>query len=116
MLCLFAVAAALAADPGHRFGVHPEAEGLPDLVVDEEVLRASIRIDSIRNDDPCLIDEGCLLAAHPNGRPFNDQLEMRRLVRFSTRVWNTGTADVHLGLPPMPEGAGPAPAGRDVDQ
>jgi hypothetical protein len=99
-----------------RFGVHPDAQGLPDLLVDADVLRSSVRVATIRNDDPCLLVEGCLLAAHPNGRPFNDQLETRKLVRFSTRVWNTGTADVHLGLPPMPEGAGPAPESQHVDE
>jgi len=108
--------ACVAVDPGHRFGVHPDADGLPDLVVDEQVLRASVRVATIRNNDPCLIVEGCLLAAHPSGQPFNDRVEERRLVRFSTRVWNMGTADVHLGLPPMPEGAGAAPEGQHVDE
>jgi len=96
-------------------GLHPNATGLPDLVVDERVLLESLRFDTIRNDDPCLLVEGCLMAEHPNGEPFNDTLEDRRLLRFSTRVWNLGTADVHLGVAPMPEGAGPAPENASVD-
>jgi len=96
------------------FGVDPDDLGLPDLVVDGDVLRDSLALDSISNSDPCLLVEGCLLAAHPDGSPFVDATTRRRLLRFSTRVWNVGTADVLLGRAPAPDGAGPAPPGTDV--
>jgi len=73
---------------------------LPDLVVDADVLLASLRSATLANTDPCLVGEGCLLAAHADGHAFDDTRETRRLVRFSTRIWNFGTSDLHVGLPP----------------
>ena len=88
---------------------------LPDLRVDADVVRKSLSHDSIANNDACLIDEGCLVATHPNGSVVDDSAQRRHLVRFSTRIWNLGDSNVHIGRAPMREGTGPAPNGTVVD-
>ncbi len=88
---------------------------LADLRVDADILQKSLSRDSIANRDPCLIDEGCLVAVHPDGTVIDDSAQRRQLVRFSTRIWNTGDENVHIGRPPMREGEGPAPNGTAVD-
>jgi hypothetical protein len=62
---------------------------LPDVTIDPDVLRRSIRID-YRDVEPgsCEIAEGSVNAP---GR--------RRLMYFSIRIPNYGTADMHLGPP-----------------
>ncbi len=81
---------------------------LPDLRVDEELLKSTLAIDVISNRDPCLIDEGCLLAAHPrDGALIDDRLEHRRLIRFATKIWNDGPDDLIIGHPPFREGVIP---------
>ena len=78
-----------------------------DLIVDSDILKGSLARDSIANTDPCLVEEGCLLRTHPNGHRFRDPIERRQLLRFSTRIWNVGSADVVVGRPPYPEGVVP---------
>jgi hypothetical protein len=67
----------------------PQAVFLPDLTIDGDVLRQSIRFSSerIRPND-CAAVEGCVTGT---GR--------RRLMRFSVFTPNIGTADMVLGDP-----------------
>lgn len=60
-----------------------------DLIVVEEVLKNSLRIDSIYNQDPCFIAENCLSG---NGA--------RKIIRFTTEIKNIGGRDFYLGSPP----------------
>lgn len=70
-----------------------------DLVPDGEELRRSVRVQhGFTSTDACLVSEGCL-AAGTLGTP-------RTLLRFSTRVWNVGTADLLVGKPPARGGEG----------
>jgi hypothetical protein len=68
------------------------AQGVPDLVVDADLLGSSTRFDV-----DTFPDAACELAAADRcvGAPG-----ARRLLRFSVQVENRGTADVVLGKPP----------------
>jgi hypothetical protein len=69
--------------------VRAGAAELPDLTIDGDVLRRSIRIETARfNADSCAVIEGCVNAT---GR--------RKLMRFSVFTPNIGTADMFLGNP-----------------
>lgn len=62
-------------------------QGQPDLVVLEAPLRTSIQLARVIAD-ACTIEEGCL-TAYGN----------RDVIRFSTHIQNTGTADYYVGTP-----------------
>ncbi len=67
------------------------ALALPDFQPDGAHLQQSLSIDYIDADqDPCLIQEGCL-----------EGPGIRKILRFSTMVHNSGTEDVYLGQPPI---------------
>jgi len=61
---------------------------LPDLLFREDVLKSSVILDTIVNNDPCLINEGCLTG-----------YGVRDIIRFSTRIDNIGNADYFIGDP-----------------
>jgi hypothetical protein len=66
-----------------------QCQDLPDLRLDETVLRDSLHVTSASfAADNCALREGCVDA------PGN-----RRLVRFTTMVGNFGTADLFIGSP-----------------
>lgn len=58
----------------------------PDLIVNQDSLISSIELDTIINDDECMIREGCLSG-----------LGEREVIRFTTVVQNIGEADYLLG-------------------
>lgn len=60
----------------------------PDLELDEAIFAASLIPDTVFNDDPCLIEEGCL-------RGYGD----REVIRFTTRMHNRGERDYYIGTP-----------------
>ena len=61
----------------------------PDLTMLEEPMRKSMQIDYVNADeDPCLINEGCL-----NG------YGMRTVLRFDTHIKNIGDQDYFIGKP-----------------
>lgn len=60
----------------------------PDLEVDQLVFQESVFLDSIQQNDVCLIEEGCLTGP---GK--------RYIVRFSTLIKNIGNADYIIGSP-----------------
>lgn len=60
----------------------------PDLIVNAEVFKSSLILDSIVNDDPCLIREGCLQG-----------YGVRDIIRFTTQIENIGGADYIVGPP-----------------
>jgi len=62
----------------------------PDLVVVSPLLKTSMRLDSLTNNDPCTIQEGCIKG-----------YGKRYIVRFDTRIENTGSADYYIGKPPL---------------
>lgn len=62
----------------------------PDLAINQDVLRESIKVDSIFNEDGCWIEEGCL-------KGFG----MREIIRFSTRFENIGELDYYIGEPSL---------------
>ncbi|KAJ1556019.1 hypothetical protein HK405_008701 [Cladochytrium tenue] len=63
---------------------------LADFVPDQGYLARTMSLDYVDADaDPCLVHENCL--SGPG---------MRRVLRFGTKVHNTGTADAILGGPP----------------
>jgi hypothetical protein len=61
---------------------------LPDLVLDEAYLVDTTVLDSVRVEDMCLLNEGCVTG-----------LGERRVVRFGSRAGNVGDADFVLGTP-----------------
>lgn len=64
---------------------------LPDLVMDGEYLRSTIREDFVdASADICLFQEGCVTG---DG--------VRRVIRFATRTGNIGTADIVAGRPSL---------------
>jgi hypothetical protein len=70
-------------------GSGAEAGPLPDLILDDVYLMATIQQDFVdAAADQCLFNEGCVTG---EGR--------RRVVRFGTRSANVGTADVIVGEP-----------------
>ncbi len=66
----------------------PNCPNGPDLVMRQDVLETSIYLSTIDNTDNCMIEEGCI-----NGYGVRD------IVRFSTRIDNTGEADYYIGSP-----------------
>ena len=60
----------------------------PDLEVDQSVFEKSVFLDSIQQNDACLITEGCLTG------PGN-----RYIIRFSTLIKNIGNSDYIVGSP-----------------
>ena len=77
--------------------------GGADLVIDKERLAESLSTDTIRSDDPCLVDEGCLSGPSVNAL-MDDDLEagppVRKLIRFTTAIWNVGDEDLEVGAVP----------------
>ena len=62
----------------------------PDFAVREDILKASIKVDSIFTDDNCWIEEGCLKG-----------IGMREIIRFTTRFENIGELDYYIGQPDL---------------
>ena len=68
---------------------------LPDLTIDEEALRQSIRVDEANfSADDCAVDEGCV-----------GDTGLRRLLRFTLSTPNVGGADLFVGDPAESEEA-----------
>jgi hypothetical protein len=67
----------------------PDCPEQPDLVVNSDLLKSSFKFDSLQNNDPCYIQEGCLKG-----------MGQRYIIRFSTRIENIGDADYYIGKPP----------------
>ena len=67
----------------------PDCPEQPDLVVFSDLLRTSFKFDSLQNNDPCYVQEGCLKG-----------MGQRHILRFSTRIENIGDADYYIGKPP----------------
>jgi len=85
----------------HVLAAAATASHLPDFVVDPHVLAHSLGRDYVPADaDQCAIEEGCSTKALYPGEP-------RTLLRFSTRIWNFGTADVRLRIPDDPDSLTP---------
>ncbi|NNE29166.1 MAG: T9SS type A sorting domain-containing protein [Saprospiraceae bacterium] len=66
----------------------PECPQAPDLLLDQDQLISSLYLASIDNDDPCLIEEGCLTG-----------YGKRDIIRFSTVIANIGDLDYFIGEP-----------------
>lgn len=62
----------------------------PDLMVVSPLLKTSMKLDSLTNNDPCTIQEGCIKG-----------YGKRYIVRFDTRIENIGAADYYIGKPPV---------------
>ncbi|MEM6321095.1 MAG: lysyl oxidase family protein [Bacteroidota bacterium] len=62
----------------------------PDLAVREDILFSSIYADTIRTDDECWIEEGCLTGTG-----------LREIIRFTTRFENIGELDYYIGEPTL---------------
>lgn len=60
----------------------------PDLVMDLGHLRSTLKIKQIENNDPCLINEGCM-------RGYG----LRDVINFTTTIHNIGEADYFIGEP-----------------
>ncbi|MFK7904092.1 MAG: lysyl oxidase family protein, partial [Chitinophagales bacterium] len=73
---------------------HPNCPDGPDLVVLEHVLRNSLQLSYLQNEDACAIQEGCLQG-----------YGTREVLRFSTHIRNIGDKDYYLGKPPQSGGA-----------
>ena len=66
-----------------------EGGGLPDIVVNGEVLQRDLGFQIVdAADDPCLIGEGCLNGPGP-----------RLVMSFSSQTENIGPVDFHIGDP-----------------
>lgn len=66
----------------------PACPQAPDLFLNQEVLRSSIYLTTIANNDACLIEEGCLSG-----------FGQRDIIRFSTYIANIGELDYYIGEP-----------------
>ena len=62
---------------------------LPDLVVESQRFRESLRTDILETHDPCFIEEGCVTG-----------LGDRQVLRFITEIKNIGEEDFYVGRPP----------------
>lgn len=71
------------------YNPNPNCPEQPDLIVQSDLLRTSFKFDSLDNNDPCFIQEGCLKG-----------MGKRYILRFSTRIENIGDADYYIGRPP----------------
>jgi len=60
----------------------------PDLVINQDTLMRSLRLDTLHANDACLIQEGCL-------RGYG----VRDILRFSTQIENKGERDYFIGKP-----------------
>ncbi len=69
---------------------NPACPSGPDLSIRQDVLLSSIIVDTINNEDDCLINEGCLKGF---GR--------REVIRFTTRFENIGQQDYYIGKPTL---------------
>jgi hypothetical protein len=75
-------------DAAAELDANPAARPLPDLVLDGAYLRDTTLQAFIDVDDPCLVDDLCVTG-----------LGRRRVVRFGSRIGNTGSADLVVGAP-----------------
>lgn len=66
----------------------PDCPDAPDLLVRQDILVNSLRLDSINSTDACLIEEGCLQG-----------YGMRDIIRFTTWIDNIGELDYYIGQP-----------------
>lgn len=73
---------------------HPNCPDGPDLVVIESVLKNSLQLSYLQNEDACAIQEGCLQG-----------YGIREVLRFSTHIRNIGDKDYYVGKPPSGAGA-----------
>ncbi|MFK7932535.1 MAG: lysyl oxidase family protein [Saprospiraceae bacterium] len=64
----------------------PECPNAADLIIREDVLRNTLRLDVVDNSDGCLISEGCLTG-----------YGLRNVLRFDTRIENIGELDYIIG-------------------
>lgn len=67
----------------------PNCQRLPDLTVDEGLLRETVNLDVLDNPDDCAVAEGCLRGT---GK--------RYILRFDTRIMNIGDAHYYIGQRP----------------
>ncbi len=67
---------------------NPDCPDSPDLMLRQDMLVNSLRLDSIESTDPCLIEEGCLQG-----------YGMRKIIRFTTWIENIGELDYYIGEP-----------------
>lgn len=68
----------------------PNCTDLPDLVIREDVLKATFHPMLIPNADACAVQEGCI-------RGFGDRV----VLNFTTHIQNIGVADYFIGSPPV---------------
>ncbi|RME96247.1 MAG: T9SS C-terminal target domain-containing protein [Bacteroidetes bacterium] len=66
----------------------PDCPDGPDLLISQEELAETLLLTTIENNDPCLIEEGCVSGY---GR--------RDVIRFSTKIDNIGATDYYIGQP-----------------
>jgi hypothetical protein len=67
----------------------PECPDAPDLIILQDVLRASMNLGFMPNSDECAVSEGCLRG-----------LGNRYIINFTTHIKNIGTQDYFIGSPP----------------
>jgi Lysyl oxidase/Secretion system C-terminal sorting domain len=68
----------------------PDCNNLPDLLVHQQTISSTLRLDTENNSDACLVNEGCI-------RGYGT----RNLIKFSTRIDNIGEIDYYIGPPPV---------------
>ena len=62
----------------------------PDFKIREDILLASIAVDTLFSEDNCWIEEGCLKG-----------IGLREIIRFTTRFENIGELDYYIGQPSL---------------
>lgn len=62
----------------------------PDLLIRQDTLLSSLRLDTIHSEDACLIQEGCV-------RGYG----VRQVLRFTTQIQNVGERDYYIGTPSL---------------
>lgn len=67
----------------------PDCPYAPDIAIDESLLRSTIELADHFNDNPCLLQEGCVTG-----------FGMRHIIRFDTRFTNVGNRDYYIGPKP----------------
>lgn len=71
------------------FNGDPDCPEGPDLAIDEDRFKTSLSRSVLDNDDPCLLQEGCIKG-----------YGKRTIIRFDTWIDNMGSTDYFVGTPP----------------
>lgn len=68
---------------------NPDCPYAPDIEIDQDLLVSSMELADLFNDNPCLLQEGCVTG-----------FGLRHVIQFDTRFTNVGNRDYYIGPKP----------------